>query len=889
MSPWRAPLLCAAILPLATASSLAQSGTDASAAEPAVKIQAFEVTGSRIKRVDTEGPLPIVQISRGDFDGTGYVNAADFLRDLPLNSGGNIDPQRTSTFATGATTANLRGLGSRNTLVLINGRRIAGYGLPGGNGFSTVFDLSAIPTAAIESIELLKDGASAIYGSDAVAGVINVKTRRNYSGLNTELMFGNTTDTDSFFQRFSMVFGSMSEKTEMIAVADWSQRNALKQRDRRVSATSDARSYGGRDNRSSAGFPGRANGGAGFRTFAMPDGTPTLAESVAFSGFAHNYNFNEVVDLVPAREAFGGYVWAKHQATEKLYLFTELMTRTNRTKIEVAPTPIFGQNERGAAPNGQLLFPATNPFNIFGTNVIGANLAFRLTELGSRTTELQSDATRYLAGVGGTLPADWTWEASIMSSENKTAQANTNQSFDRLVQNALNGIVGPQTGRTLYLNPFGPNDPELLRYLNSNFNRISTFKTRIADAGVSGRLFELPAGAVDLAAGVEGRTEKLESYRSLDEQQGQVIGGSEGFNTFGDRRVSSAYAELRVPLFTGAELQAAGRFEDYSDFGETTKPKLALSYKPTSWLLVRGSFSQSFKAPDLAQLYNGGTVAFSAGNIPDPRRPADPARQLKIVTIGNPALMPEETDTYFVGVVFEPGKRLLGGALDGLSFNLDYFKFDGVNVIANFGGNVILQNELASPVFGSRVVRGVPTPAEAAAGLPGPLLHVNDSFQNVATQAYEGYDFGIRYEWRTASWGRFAATADVTYTHSINFAGVEFIDSYTFPRWRGNARLIWARGDWSASLFATHTTSYDDAAVATAGLGGNGLLNRIADYTTYNAQVSYRGWKGYTIALGTNNVLDTSPPVTFTQPEGYDNLTHSAEGRYVYLRISRDW
>ncbi len=889
----RGPIAAALVALLATSSGFAQTNAAPAAPEnETLKMAAFEVTGSRIRRVDAEGPLPIVQLSRGDFDGTGYTTAADFLRDMPFNSGGNIDPQRTSTFATGATTANLRGLGSRNTLVLINGRRIAGYGLPGGNGFSTVFDLSAIPSAAIDSIELLKDGASAIYGSDAVAGVINIKTRKDFSGLNTEVYFGNTTDSDSFFQRYGLTFGSKTEKTEVVVVTDYSKRNGLKQADRSFAANADLRSFGGRDNKSSAGWPGRVTvPGLGTVTYNAPTSTPTVGTAVPYNGFVHGYNFSPITDNIPPRDAYGAYIWAKHQMTDNLYAFAEVTSRTNKSTIEVAASPVFGQNEQGSSTAGQMLFPATNPFNPFGVNIAGSALAFRLVELGPRSTAIQSDATRILAGFGGTLASTWNWEASAMHSDNKTSQANFNQAFDRLVQNALNGIVGPRTGRQLWLNPFGRNDPELIDYLRSNFNRLSTFTTRIGDVSVSnGELFDLPAGKVGLALGGETRTEKLTSWRSLDEQQGQVIGGSEGLNTFGDRRVNSAYAELSVPVVKGAEVQLAGRFEDYSDFGNTTKPKVALSFRPgVDWLLVRGSFSQSFKAPDLAQLYNGGTVSFSTGNVPDPRRPADPARQLKIVTIGNPTLAPEETDTYYVGFVFEPGKKLLNGLLDGFTFSADYFKFDGTNVIANFGGQTILNNELLSPVFGSRVIRATPTPADVVAGLPGALLFVNDSFQNVSTQTYEGFDFSAGYQWTIKDLGRFAVNADLTYTKSIDFGGVEFIDSFTYPRFRANARVRWSKGDWAASVYANYIAGYDDSAFASTGLGGNGLLNRVQDQIIYNPQVSYRGFQKYVITVGANNVLDTEPPRSYASSEGYDNLTHSGEGRFVYLRISRDW
>jgi hypothetical protein len=137
--------------------------------------------------------------------------------------------------------------------------------------------------------------------------------------------------------------------------------------------------------------------------------------------------------------------------------------------------------------------------------------------------------------------------------------------------------------------------------------------------------------------------------------------------------------------------------------------------------------------------------------------------------------------------------------------------------------------------------------------------------------------------------GRFAIAADVTYTKSINFGGVEFIDTFVYPRFRANARFTWGKGDWAASIYANHTAGYDDSAFASTALGGNGLLNRIQDWTIYNPQIAYRGFRKFVITVGANNVLDTPPPRSYALSEGYDNLTHTAEGRFVYLQVSRDW
>ncbi|MBI3886852.1 MAG: TonB-dependent receptor, partial [Opitutae bacterium] len=651
----RCALFAATAFSLFATTTRAQAINEPAKKDEPVKLESFEVTGSRIKRVDSEGPQPIVQFSRQDIETTGYTSVADMIRNLPFNTGGSIDQQRTSTFATGATTLNLRGLGGQNTLVLVNGRRVAPYGLPGNNGFNAVFNLNTLPTAAVEGIEVLKDGASAIYGSDAVTGVVNVKLRKEYNGLTMNLQIGNTTDKDAFYKEFSVVSGASTAKTNLMAVASYSQKNAIRLVDRSFSRTADLRAFGGVDGRSSAGPVGRVTvAGFGTVTYAAPTATPTTGAAIPFRGADHNYNFNEAIDLLPAREDYGFFFRLRHEISDQLYAFAEMSWNRGKSTIVSAATPVFGQNERGDSAAGQIRFPATNPFNPFGVNIDGARVAFRTVEVGGRTVGLTSDSPRLLVGFGGKLGSDWSWESAAMHAESNTVQSNTNQVFDNKLQQALNGFRGPQTGRLLFYNPFGVNDPEVVNFIRSNYNRSDNQRVRLYDASVNGPLTDLPAGPLGLAFGVESRDEKLEQTRSNDEQTGNVVGGAEGFNTVGDRKVQSAYLELRVPVVKGVEVQTAARFENYSDFGNTTKPKVGLSAKVLPWLLVRGSFSKSFKAPDLPQLFNGGTVAFTAGQVVDPRRPLDPANQAKIVTIGNRALQPETTDTYFGGLVFEP-------------------------------------------------------------------------------------------------------------------------------------------------------------------------------------------------------------------------------------------
>ncbi|MBI3887280.1 MAG: TonB-dependent receptor [Opitutae bacterium] len=884
-----AALALLAAAPVAPAQTAAPAKTD----EP-VKLESFAVTGSRIRRVDSEGPQPIVEFTRQDIETTGYTTVAEMIRNLPFNTGGTIDPQRTQTFASGATTLNLRGLGSQNTLVLINGRRVAPYGLPGNNGFNAVFNLNSLPTAAVEGIEILKDGASAIYGSDAVTGVVNVKLRREYNGLTTSLQLGNTTDKDAFDKQFSLVAGANTGKTNLMVVADYSQKNRIKLADRSVSATADLRRYGGVDGRSSAAPVGRVTVACfGTVTYAAPTATPTIAAAVPFVFGTHAYNFNDTVDLSPATEAYGFFFRMRHEISDRLYAFAEMSWHRNKTNIVNAATPVFGQNEHGDSAAGQIRFPATNPFNPFGVNIDGSRVAFRTQEVGGRTVDLTSDSPRLLVGFGGKLARDWSWESAAMHAESNATQSNTNQVFDNKLQQALNGIRGPRTGRLLFYNPFGVNDPEVVDFIRSNYNRADNQRVRLYDASVTGSLLELPAGPLGLAFGVESRDEKLEQTRSNDEQTGNVVGGSEGFNTVGDRKVQSAYAELRVPVVKGVELQAAARFENYSDFGNTTKPKAGFSAKVLPYLLVRGSFSKSFKAPDLPQLFNGGTVSFSSGQAVDPRRPLDPPAQVKIVTVGNPGLQPETTDTYFGGLVFEPQKNGFLSPLHGLTVSVDYFRFKGTNVIASlnslFGVNGILARELTAPIFALVVVRADPTPADVAAGLPGAFLNLNDTFLNVSDQEYQGWDFAARYDWKTATWGRFTANATLTYVTSLQFGGAETVNTQATPRFRGTASLNWSRQDWSASLFVNYIHHTDDGFLARTALGGNNLNNNNAQWASYNPQISYRGFRGYTLTAGATNVLDTPAPRSYTASTGYDNLIYDGVGRRVFLKLSKDF
>lgn len=846
------------------------TATEADQPDDVVKMEAFEVTGSRIKRIDVEGPNPVASISRRDLEISGFGNVGDALRSLPVISGTSLQPAASNnSFTPGASTVNLRGLGNNNVLVLINGRRAAPLSSPGYDGLQTMFDFNSIPTAAVESVEVLKDGGSAIYGSDAVSGVINVKLRRSYQGVSSTVEVGNTLSTDSLERSASFVFGANTDRTSIIATFDWRDRAKIKDADYSFSADADLTGRGGPDRRSYAGYPGFAYVPSlgWYYTVPTPMVNPSIDDFVEAEVSHGTYNFQSVTDLTPEIENYGFYTRAQHDFSDSLYTFAEVAYRRQHTVIEAAPAPVFSYTEHGDGPRtGTLNIPATNPNNPFGEDLEDEWYA-RLVSAGNRINDVTSETPRILVGLGGKIPntTTWTWEVGALHTSNDLINQNRGTVFDDLYQDALNGLeIG---GETLYANPFGPEDPRVTAYYVHENPNSATFKLRALDASASGDIFDLPAGAVGLAFGGEIRTEKFENLQSTNNITGNIIGGSEGSSVAGDRRVEAVYAELSVPIIKGVETQLAGRFENYSDFGSTTKPKVALSYLPVSWLRFRGSYGQSFLAPNLAYLYTSQVTQFSDSGLDDPKRPDDAPRQIQTRSGGNPDLQPEITDTIYLGFQLEPT-----GALDGLSIAVDWYEFKQKDLISQLGADFILANEDEFPEL---VVRNPPAAGEEY----GTINYIIDYYRNSDHLTYRGFDFDVRYDWRTSTLGTFRFVAGATYMAQYNFEGTEYAGTYNFPEWRATFATDWRRGDWGASVYVYYIGAFEN--YSEVGNQDSQIL--------VNPQVTYYGYKGARITLGVRNIFDSDPPFDEHSSTGWNSAIHDPEQAFAYLRISKDW
>lgn len=877
----------AAFVPFAAAQNTsAATETPASENKDTVKLEKFEVTGSRVKRLDVETPAPVVAYSTQDIEAKGYTNIGDFIQSLPFNTGAANSIYQTASFTRGAATANPRGLGSQRFLVLIDGRRPATYALPTG-GNRQVFDFNSLPAAAIDSVEFLKDGASAIYGADAVTGVFNIKLKKNYTGLSTQAYYGNTLEHDTGVKQVSLVAGAGAGKTKAMVALDYKNANSNFLRDYGVTTTDYTLSLGtnkGLNQNSSLNWPANititaaqaAAIGITSGTYVVNGGrllsTPTLADFVRVAAIPaeNRYNFAQTYQRYPAYDYMSAYAQFEHELTESMTVFGNVAFSDNRTYYAFTPGVINFSTEG-------LLLPANSPFNPFG---IGLNTLLGRTNFGPvRKFDTESISGNYVVGARGVY-SNWDWETAVTYGFNEVTSVARNAIRATTYQAALNGTLTGFTGQ--FFNPFGHNPSAFAKALFTSSTGKNKGESLAWDASVTNSsLFSLPAGDVGLAAGVEYRNDRLATAPDT----AAYLGSGGGQPLSGERDVMSAYVELTAPLFRNtpigsAEVQLAGRHEDYSDFGKTNKPKiggkLRLPENKIANVILRASYSESFQAPALALLYASQTISFTSGLVQDPLRPQDPPQQQRTVAGGNPNLIPEEGETFYAGIVVDIP------AVKDLSFNVDYFDFRINQVIVTPSANFLLTpNGLAQ--FPNAVVRD---------GAGGPILRIETVPSNnpAAYQVYKGVDFGINYRLRNTRFGDFSFSTEMTRLLEIGsdsgLGGGYFNNTglYNNPKWRGQASVGWRYKEWGAGVSADYIGKYWNDGFTVAGWGEN-------PYTLVSTAVSYRGLFGTTITVGANNVLDNLPPPNGRDTGGFDPNTYGAGalGRFLYIRVRKDF
>jgi iron complex outermembrane receptor protein len=863
-------------------------------------LERIEVTGSRIKRVDTETASPLQVFTREEIERTGSRTVNEVLQTIS-GAGYAADDRITNGFAPGAGSLNLRGLGFNSTLVLVNGRRMPTYPFAQQFGTSQGFqDLNAIPLGAVERIEILKDGASAIYGADAVAGVVNIILRKDYKGLEATARFGITGEGDGNQSELGLLYGFGDLATNRFNVligANFLKRDEIFSRDRSYAGTEDLRTRGvPNDRRSAYGFPNTWEDSV-TGDLAYPSGcgpTSQRGGSSIRGGFCR-YDRATFGGLLPEAERGGVYGKLNFAVTSDLTAFVEGMYSRNKYYSTGFPAPTTDDIGLGSA-----LVPAGNPSNPF------PNAAFvyhRFQDIGTRDDTGTANTSRILLGLSGTNFAGWDWEAAFNTNKIEVDQTGKNQVLNTrafCVTNpagaaalgnnptALAALIADPVQREYirreltscntsvglynYRNPFA-NTQAMRDYIRHDAKRQGDSTLDGFDVRASRELMNLSGGPLALAIGAETRREEVSDTPDIQTASGNTLGLSASAAT-GSRRVSAAYAELNAPLFKGFELNGALRYDKYSgDSGDdgATSPKVSFKWQTAANFAIRGSWSKAFRAPSLFETTPATQTAFTFG-IQDPvlcpvfdANNQNCSLDIRRIQRGNPNLQPEKSNAYNFGIIFEPTRD------SNISFDL--WRIDRKNEIGQFADQQLVDLFPNNPQIVQRNAGG---------------QIVSLTVQPVQLQATNAYGFDIDGGLRTSmgEWGRLSSRVTASYLASFRqtvlndnlvFEPIQFAGTYNLPRWRANWDFTWNRGAWEASL-----TGYI--------IGAYGALNtppeKIEQQTIWGLGGAYTGFKNLTLRANIANLFDEHPPFSnesSASNAGYNPSLSDPRGRFFSI------
>ncbi|MBS0320315.1 MAG: TonB-dependent receptor, partial [Proteobacteria bacterium] len=603
------------------AAAQAQTTTDQTNT-PDIKVQ---VTGSNIKRVEGEGALPVTVLTRDDINRTGATNAMELMNFITANtSAGNVNLGNVigaTTFSN--QTASLRGLGGQRTLVLVDGHRLSDTG--GAISAAEGVNLSQIPLDAIERVEVLKDGASAIYGSDAIAGVINFITRSDFRGAEVSAQYGAPTrggGAEQWMASGTVGFGDLSkDRYNAFFSLGYTQQNSLDGNQRDFAKTSYL-PYIGVFGYSSNTFPGNiSTGGIGV---PGPCTTPNFKDPpILGPGCKFDPSSMNGVEILPQDKLWNFFGQGKFQINRDWQAYATALYSRDETTFQIQPTPISDLFAAGTyAPNGQILLQPTSAFyphdlaQAAGVDGDPLNVRYRCVTCGMRNTTDINENGQFILGLQGTWK-DWDWDGNFNYSESKAReQVNNGFVFYSKILPLLN------SGN---VNLFGDNTPDVVNQLNATKYTGTTFEGTAKNYGAnlkaSGDLFKLPAGMAAGAFGGSVARQELDQTPSAALESGDLTGYGGNIGAVNQsRNIWALYAELNVPILKNFEGDVAVRYDHYSDFGSTTNPKVSLRWQPTSTFLLRGSYGTGFLAPSLYELYTPQTTGVSATGQTDPLR-----------------------------------------------------------------------------------------------------------------------------------------------------------------------------------------------------------------------------------------------------------------------------
>ncbi|MGB9151132.1 MAG: TonB-dependent receptor, partial [Burkholderiales bacterium] len=841
---------------LGVIASLAVSGAMAQQSGQSEKVEKIEVTGSNIKRIDNETTAPIEIITKKDIEKTGKATVAEVIRSNAANTGNSYNETFTNSFSPGASGAALRGLSQKNVLVLINGRRMASYGFAQ-NLQDTYVDLNALPTSAVERIEILKDGASAIYGSDAVAGVINVILRKDYTGAEIAAKAGTSSEggMNEYGVNLTAGKGSMSQdKFNVLATLDYFHRDLTLLSERDFTKDQDFRKYGG------GAFDW---GAAGFyrtaprQPFAACNGPGQQfpGSIIRSNGTVCLYNPAPFLTAFPKTDRIASLVRGTMDFNAQVSGFAELSVSHNKTfqkftPAALGPTSVAYDPATGGVVRVSNVLPVGNPANPFATPT---GISYTFFDVGSRDSEIKTTSGRILAGLKGTA-GNWDWESAFTHSQSKTDQSNLNR-VDRF---ALTQAIAD--GSYNFLAPSAAASAAL----RINPKREADSKLDSIDARVTSELMQLASGPLGFAAGVEHRRESIDDNPDVLITTGRVLGqGSTGTN--GSRSNTAAFVEFSVPVLKQVELSLATRYDKYSDFGSAVSPKAGFKWRANKEILLRGSYSKSFRAPTLPEIAPSSSTFFVNVVDTDPTSPnADQVVSIAGVFASNPNLKAERSENVGVGILFEPNQDF--------NFGFDYYRILQTNVVGSSSFQTIIDNPANFP---GQIVRDPTTNA---------LVAVFDKYRNLSVLDTNGLDFSFSKAFRTAENGRFMLRGLWSFLGYFktplaegepltDFAGNNGFGS--LPKYRMTNTFSWEKGPWETALTHTYINSFgqEGASVPPAS-------KEVSAYRQYDMFASYAGFKNWKLSGSIQNVLNEQPKFDPSSSTRFDFSQHDLRGRY---------
>ncbi|MET3135160.1 iron complex outermembrane receptor protein [Oxalobacteraceae bacterium GrIS 1.11] len=815
-----------------SAGIMAQSAFAQESKQETEKVQRVVVTGSAIKRVDSETAAPIEIFTKKDIDRTGATSVSELIKNLAsidISDQGELSGNSPS--GSGSANIKMRGLSERNVLVLLNGRRLPTNALADGSGAGAAVDVNVIPVSALERIEILKDGGSAIYGADAVAGVMNFITKKNYQGLEAKTSYGQSSRSDAKEKTASMVYGLGDYDQSgfnVLATLDMLKRDPIYRKDRDISSSADFRRLGGIDGRSGYSPHGNIAGGGQL--------TPCPPEDL--NGTSCRFDFNKtVLTANNGADRVSGMLIGNLKINDSIRAFAELTYSENKDHFLAQPAP-------GSFKDAQ------------GRTVLG-----RFMQMGPRTTDKKGSLSQFATGLEGTSRGI-DWDVSIGKGISEASNSDSNYAQSDLFNAAIkNRLIDPASEKN--------SEAEIDKFRIAP-HRDGKSELTYFNAKASAPIMDMAGGPLAYAVGVSYIKESLSDQPDQNQIDGLVFGSIQQAAVDASRNSKGVFGELSIPFLKNVEAQVALRYDSISSVGSKTSPKVALRYQPLDTLMFRGSYAGSFLAPSLKQMFGGvdaGANSTDQANICN----AFPTLSGNCqnfpyyeVTGSNKDLKPETGKTYNLGVVFSP--------LNSLSVGIDYFKISKKNEI----GTLTVDGAVA--LGHVEIVNG-----------EGRVLLNN---QNLATTDIAGFDVDMRYSTGQTSFGKFSLhnsstiyttekTRDNPTDPTLSFKG-----NYMNPKYRNTATLTLDSGNVSTSVIVRTTGSMIDSDKKIELIPAG--TRTIPSFTEVDWTGQYVAMKNLTISGGIKNLFDRMPPYSIMgSTNQYGTLgfaqMYSARGRYFYL------